>query len=141
MSSTIGSSVEAALGPDLPIAVVAYDGTSLGPDDPSATIEVRSPEALHRVLGHAASRHRLRMGGMVIHAARHCGVDAVGITVSRVQADLAVERVADAGLADRVEIRHSRTTATSPTARSTPSAPSACSNTWASTALASTLIM
>ncbi|MDY7106099.1 MAG: class I SAM-dependent methyltransferase [Actinomycetota bacterium] len=44
-------------------------------------------------------------GGMVIHAARHHGVSAVGVTVSRRQADLAAQRVAEAGLADRVEIR------------------------------------
>jgi cyclopropane-fatty-acyl-phospholipid synthase len=44
-------------------------------------------------------------GGMVMHAARHRGVEAVGITISRSQADLASKRVAEAGLADRVEIR------------------------------------
>jgi cyclopropane-fatty-acyl-phospholipid synthase len=44
-------------------------------------------------------------GGMVMHAALSFGVRAVGITVSRSQADLAAKRVAEAGLADRVEIR------------------------------------
>jgi cyclopropane-fatty-acyl-phospholipid synthase len=44
-------------------------------------------------------------GGMVMHAAEHYGVDAVGITISRRQADLAEKRIAEAGLADRVEIR------------------------------------
>jgi cyclopropane-fatty-acyl-phospholipid synthase len=44
-------------------------------------------------------------GGMVMHAAEHFGVDAVGVTISRQQADLAAKRVADAGLADRAEIR------------------------------------
>ena len=42
---------------------------------------------------------------MVLHAAEHHGVHAVGITVSSRQADLAAKRVADAGVADRVEIR------------------------------------
>jgi cyclopropane-fatty-acyl-phospholipid synthase len=42
---------------------------------------------------------------MVIHAARHHGVEAVGVTLSREQAELATRRVAEAGLADRVEIR------------------------------------
>jgi cyclopropane-fatty-acyl-phospholipid synthase len=42
---------------------------------------------------------------MVMHAASSFGVRAVGITVSRSQADLAAKRVADAGLADLVEIR------------------------------------
>ncbi len=44
-------------------------------------------------------------GGMAMHAARHHGVHAVGVTLSREQADLARRRVAVAGLEDRVEIR------------------------------------
>ena len=44
-------------------------------------------------------------GGMVLHAAQHHGVEAVGITLSREQAKLARGRVAEAGLADRVDIR------------------------------------
>lgn len=44
-------------------------------------------------------------GGMVMHAARHHGVTAVGVTLSREQADLARERIAGAGLGDRIEIR------------------------------------
>jgi cyclopropane-fatty-acyl-phospholipid synthase len=44
-------------------------------------------------------------GGMVLHAARHHGVQAVGITISEAQAELARKRVVDAGLADQVEIR------------------------------------
>jgi cyclopropane-fatty-acyl-phospholipid synthase len=44
-------------------------------------------------------------GGMVIHAAKHHGVRAVGITLSRQQAELAEKRAAEAGLSDEVEIR------------------------------------
>jgi cyclopropane-fatty-acyl-phospholipid synthase len=44
-------------------------------------------------------------GGMVLHAAEHHDVEAVGITLSRRQAELAAKRVASAGLSDRVEIR------------------------------------
>jgi cyclopropane-fatty-acyl-phospholipid synthase len=44
-------------------------------------------------------------GGMVLHAAQHYGVDAVGVTISQEQAELAKQRVADAGLGHRVEIR------------------------------------
>ncbi|MEV4740368.1 class I SAM-dependent methyltransferase [Streptomyces sp. NPDC049555] len=44
-------------------------------------------------------------GSMVAHAARTYGVRAVGITLSEEQAAYARKRVADAGLADRVEIR------------------------------------
>lgn len=44
-------------------------------------------------------------GGMVLYAARHYGVDAVGVTLSPHQADLARERVADAGMEDKIQIR------------------------------------
>jgi cyclopropane-fatty-acyl-phospholipid synthase len=44
-------------------------------------------------------------GGMVMHAASRYGVTAVGVTLSSEQATLARERVSQAGLADRVEIR------------------------------------
>jgi cyclopropane-fatty-acyl-phospholipid synthase len=43
-------------------------------------------------------------GALVLHAAQHHGVSAIGITLSQQQALLARERVARAGLADRVEI-------------------------------------
>ncbi len=43
-------------------------------------------------------------GGLVIHAARHYGVDATGITLSRPQAELANERIAAQGLADRCRV-------------------------------------
>jgi cyclopropane-fatty-acyl-phospholipid synthase len=43
-------------------------------------------------------------GALVTHAARHYGVRAVGITLSEQQALLARERVAAAGLQDRVEV-------------------------------------
>ncbi len=44
-------------------------------------------------------------GSFAIHAAEHYGVEVVGITLSSAQAHLARERVAAAGLADRIEIR------------------------------------
>jgi cyclopropane-fatty-acyl-phospholipid synthase len=44
-------------------------------------------------------------GSLVIHAAATYGVEAVGITLSQEQAELARERVAEAGLSDRVTIR------------------------------------
>ncbi len=44
-------------------------------------------------------------GSFVLHAAREYGVSAVGITLSDPQARLARERVAQAGLSDRIEIR------------------------------------
>src|SRR5437867_571197 len=44
-------------------------------------------------------------GSMVIHAAARYGVQAVGVTLSRAQAEMATARVAEANLSDRVEIR------------------------------------
>ena len=43
-------------------------------------------------------------GALVMHAAEHYGVSALGITLSERQAELGRERVAAAGLADRVRI-------------------------------------
>lgn len=44
-------------------------------------------------------------GSFLLHAAREHGVTGVGITLSKEQAELATKRVAEAGLADRVQIR------------------------------------
>jgi cyclopropane-fatty-acyl-phospholipid synthase len=44
-------------------------------------------------------------GSLVIHAAREHGVRALGVTISEAQAELARERVREAGMSDRVEIR------------------------------------
>ena len=44
-------------------------------------------------------------GSLVIHAATHYGVRAVGVTISPAQAELARRRVREAGLSDRIEIR------------------------------------
>jgi cyclopropane-fatty-acyl-phospholipid synthase len=44
-------------------------------------------------------------GGMVLHAAREYGVDAVGITLSAAQHELATRRVEAAGMTKRIEIR------------------------------------
>jgi cyclopropane-fatty-acyl-phospholipid synthase len=44
-------------------------------------------------------------GGMVLHAARYHGVDAVGITLSPAQRELAARRIEAAGLSRQVQIR------------------------------------
>jgi cyclopropane-fatty-acyl-phospholipid synthase len=44
-------------------------------------------------------------GSLIIHAAQHYGVRAVGVTLSEEQAKLARERVAEAGLSDLIEVR------------------------------------
>lgn len=44
-------------------------------------------------------------GGLILHAAKHFGVEAVGVTVSERQAELARARIAEAGLQARAEVR------------------------------------
>ena len=45
-------------------------------------------------------------GGMVVHAAREYGVRALGVTLSRRQAEWAQKAIADAGLGELAEVRH-----------------------------------
>jgi cyclopropane-fatty-acyl-phospholipid synthase len=45
-------------------------------------------------------------GGMVMHAARHYGVRALGVTLSRKQAEWAQKAIAEAGLSELAEVRH-----------------------------------
>ena len=45
-------------------------------------------------------------GGMVMHAAQHYGVKALGVTLSRRQAEWAQKAIAEAGLGDVAEVRH-----------------------------------
>ncbi len=44
-------------------------------------------------------------GGMVLHAAQHYGVRALGVTLSRQQAEWAAKAIAEAGLSDVAEVR------------------------------------
>jgi cyclopropane-fatty-acyl-phospholipid synthase len=45
-------------------------------------------------------------GGMVMHAAREYGVKALGVTLSRRQAEWAQKEIANAGLGELAEVRH-----------------------------------
>jgi cyclopropane-fatty-acyl-phospholipid synthase len=47
---TVGTLIESLLGSDLPVGLRAYDGTSIGPPDGGATIVIRSPKALARIV-------------------------------------------------------------------------------------------
>src|SRR3712207_1708769 len=44
-------------------------------------------------------------GGMVLHAVRHYGVEAIGVTLSAAQVEWAQREIAEAGLEDRAEVR------------------------------------
>lgn len=79
---------------------------------PDATLEQAQSDKLDLILRKLRLRPGQRLldvgcgwGALVIHAARHYGARAVGITLSQQQFELASERVRAAGLADRVEIR------------------------------------
>ena len=45
-------------------------------------------------------------GGMVMHAAREYGVKALGVTLSRQQAEWAQKAIAEAGLSELAEVRY-----------------------------------
>ncbi len=47
---TVARALEAVLGPDLPIAVRAYDGSRLGPAGAPATLLIRSPAVFRRLI-------------------------------------------------------------------------------------------
>lgn len=79
------------------------------PDD---SLEQAQERKLDHILTKLCLKPGLRLldigcgwGGLVIHAARHHGVRAVGITLSRNQFELANRHVRDAGLEGQVEIR------------------------------------
>jgi cyclopropane-fatty-acyl-phospholipid synthase len=93
------------LGPSLTYSCAVFD-------DPAATLEAAQAAKHELVCQKLGLQPGMRLldvgcgwGGMVLHAAQHHGVRAVGITVSPRQADLAAKRAADTGVADRVEIR------------------------------------
>ncbi len=48
--TSVAAVVERALGRDLPIALEAYDGSRTGPADAPATLVVRSPDAIRRIV-------------------------------------------------------------------------------------------
>src|SRR3954447_10678264 len=78
-------------------------------DDSLDTAQEAKYELIARKLGLQPGMRLLDVGcgwgGMVLHAAREHGVEAVGVTLSVPQAELAAKRVAEAGLAGRVIIR------------------------------------
>lgn len=47
---TIADLLAAALGTDLPVRVVAYDRSELGPPDSATTVHILSPDAMRRIL-------------------------------------------------------------------------------------------
>src|SRR6476659_2724125 len=93
------------LGPSMTYSCAVWDSPDVGLDAAQAA----KYELICRKLDLGPGMRLLDVGcgwgGMAMHAARHHGVRAVGVTVSRRQAELAEKRVAEAGLAGSVEIR------------------------------------
>ena len=84
------------------------------PETDLDTAQVRKMDLICRKLRLRPGQRLLDVGcgwgGLVMHAAREYGVDATGITLSQPQADLAQQRIAEAGLGGRcrVEVRDYR---------------------------------
>jgi cyclopropane-fatty-acyl-phospholipid synthase len=94
------------LGPSLTYSCAVFG-------DPADTLEqaqANKYELISRKLGLRPGMRLLDVGcgwgGMVLHAARHHGVRAVGVTISEPQVELASKRVAEAGLEHMVDIRY-----------------------------------
>ena len=93
------------LGPSLTYSCAVWHD----PDDTLEAAQANKYELICRKLDLKPGERLLDVGcgwgGMVMHAAQHHGVNAVGVTISRQQAELAEKRVAEAGLSDQVQIR------------------------------------
>ncbi len=93
------------LGPSWTYSCAVFED----PNDPLEQAQSNKYELICRKLGLQPGMRLLDVGcgwgGMVMHAAKHHGVDAVGITISESQASKARERVAEAGLESQVDIR------------------------------------
>jgi cyclopropane-fatty-acyl-phospholipid synthase len=94
------------LGPSLTYSCAVFTN-----DD--TTLEDAQANKYELISGKLGLREGMRLldvgcgwGGMVLHAAERHDVQAVGVTISERQVDLASKRVAEAGLSDRVEIRN-----------------------------------
>lgn len=93
------------LGPTMVYSCAYFES----PDDSLEQAQTRKLDVICRKLRLEPEERFLDIGcgwgSLVLHAAEHYGVKAVGVTLSEPQAEFARERVAAAGLSDRCEIR------------------------------------
>jgi cyclopropane-fatty-acyl-phospholipid synthase len=94
------------LGPSMVYSCAVFEHD----DDTLEQAQFNKLDLICRKLGLSEGRRLLDIGcgwgSLVLHAAEHYGVRAVGVTISRHQLELARKRVADRGLTDRVEVRY-----------------------------------
>jgi cyclopropane-fatty-acyl-phospholipid synthase len=97
---------ERVLGPSMTYTCAVYH-------DPTDTLEQAQPAKYDLVARKLALRPGMRLldvgcgwGGMVRHAAREYGVRALGVTLSRQQADWARAAIEREGLSDLAEVRY-----------------------------------
>jgi cyclopropane-fatty-acyl-phospholipid synthase len=93
------------LGPSLTYSCAVYEHAD-------ATLEEAQAAKHELVCEKLGLREGMRLldvgcgwGSLLLHAVERHGVHGVGVTISARQAELARERVAEAGLADRIDIR------------------------------------
>ncbi|MBB3661573.1 cyclopropane-fatty-acyl-phospholipid synthase [Prauserella sediminis] len=97
---------ELVLGPSMAYTCACYP-------DPASTLEEAQFHKFDLVCRKLGLRPGMRLldvgcgwGGMVAHAVEHYGVTALGVTLSRQQAEWAQRDLAARGLAGRAEVRH-----------------------------------
>jgi cyclopropane-fatty-acyl-phospholipid synthase len=96
---------ELVLGPSLTYSCAVFER-------PADSLEVAQRNKLELVCRKLGLRPGMRLldvgcgwGSLVLHAARHHGVTAVGVTISERQAEAATARVRDAGMSEQIQIR------------------------------------
>ncbi|HEX3591219.1 MAG TPA: class I SAM-dependent methyltransferase [Pseudonocardiaceae bacterium] len=97
---------EWVLGPSMAYTCACYPTEE-------ATLEQAQEHKFDLVARKLALRPGMRLldvgcgwGGMVMHAAKHYGVKALGVTLSQRQAEWAQQAIIDRGLSDLAEVRH-----------------------------------
>lgn len=94
------------LGPSMTYTCAVFPDSSASLEQAQFT----KHDLVARKLGLSAGMRLLDVGcgwgGMVMHAAEHYGVRALGVTLSRQQAQWAQKTIAERGLADLAEVRH-----------------------------------
>ena len=96
---------EWVLGPSMAYTCAVYP-------EPGATLEAAQATKHDLVCRKLGLRPGMRLldvgcgwGGMVLHAVRHYGVEAIGVTLSQRQVEWGRRAIAEAGLAGRAEVR------------------------------------